>query len=1151
MSQQNTIEKLYLELVKIFEPLRRATRITPIPTGLLWLARRIGFSFEDILQDVNSLSAFCNNINGVYDILESVLERENNIENEIELNEIVDATQRLFQAFESLNDLQLKPDLPENLRNPSHLISRYLLILYLEDYQPGWLGFLKLIGVILPEKEDGLPDIDFNRIPSAILNFSDIPRNVFGWGTENLDISSLFDALQDILLFFNIPVSGNLPSLNSNYFGIDTDSLASLIQIDIPIISSLDKQNQSFKSGFSLLELPKKDPENLVPGLAIIPFGSVDISDSIPIGKNWEATFSFSGNSPENLGIAIRVGSVRIISLADGSSIPTISFSYRIQRTNNAEGKMPVLSQEGMFEIFASIEGFNLVAQASNDFNFTLEVFVDARIQLLQPSEKMDGFLSAVLPKNGITTNVNLTLGWSVKHGFTLNGSTGLEVSYPLNQSIGPIHIEKTQLGFIFNTEDKLTFSTTADLSVNLGPVLIGINGAGIHSGINLKGSSFIFGDLNFDFASPVGLSIAIDTDIINGGGFIELDPEKGRYSGILQLELFDIGISAIGILDTKDNNGNLLPPPGFSFLIIILADLPMVQLGFGFTLNGVGGLIGIHRTTQTEALKNKLKEGAVDSILFPEDPLQNMSRIVGDIRDVFPTQIDQFVFGPMLQIGWGTPTIFEIEMALILDLPDPVRLILLGQLHAVLPSEKFPVVIINVDLVGILDFGQKLIYIEAKVRDSRLAGFKLTGGMAFYLNWGRDADFILSIGGFHPAYANAPSLPVIDRLGISLSYGDLLYIGVEGYFAVTSNSIQFGARAELFLGIDEVNIHGWMSFDALLIFSPFYFRFDFTYGFTVNIAGKTLAGISFSGTLEGPNPFRIYGEGCISILFIDICVDFDFTIGEKKVEDPLPIKNPWEDLLAAIKEPANWEALLPSYVYLGVNVSLPKELASSILVHPMGQLKFMQQVVPLNKKLEKFGEFAITEQDHFNVISVLAGDRPISRENLNFEQALFAAGQYEYLSVQQKLERESFEFMDAGLDFSSQLQVDVGKKITKRTLVYEQNIIDNPNESRETTDTVSFDKQEQLGDLIGKYRRTPLGSEKSKYFNPNRHSDKLGLREEAYNIAPSIDENVLPAQILSKLISGSKRTEISRRLDQLSKEFPEFSKYLKIKKEH
>src|SRR5207248_9702888 len=87
--------------------------------------------------------------------------------------------------------------------------------------------------------------------------------------------------------------------------------------------------------------------------------------------------------------------------------------------------------------------------------------------------------------------------------------------------------------------------------------------------------------DFVVEFLPPTGLGIAIDAGAITGGGFLSIDTPNGRYAGVLQLQLFGIGVDAIGLLDTRLPGGQ----PGYSFLILIAATLPPIQLGFGFIL--------------------------------------------------------------------------------------------------------------------------------------------------------------------------------------------------------------------------------------------------------------------------------------------------------------------------------------------------------------------------------------------------------------------------------------------------------------------------------------------------------------------------------------------------------------------------------------
>ena len=75
------------------------------------------------------------------------------------------------------------------------------------------------------------------------------------------------------------------------------------------------------------------------------------------------------------------------------------------------------------------------------------------------------------------------------------------------------------------------------------------------------------------------------------GGGFLRFDFQKHEYSGILQLEIAEtISVKAIGLLSTRLPDGR----KGYSLVLIIFAKrFAPIQLGFGFTLTGIGGLLG------------------------------------------------------------------------------------------------------------------------------------------------------------------------------------------------------------------------------------------------------------------------------------------------------------------------------------------------------------------------------------------------------------------------------------------------------------------------------------------------------------------------------------------------------------------------------
>jgi hypothetical protein len=123
-------------------------------------------------------------------------------------------------------------------------------------------------------------------------------------------------------------------------------------------------------------------------------------------------------------------------------------------------------------------------------------------------------------------------------------------------------------------------------------------------------------------------------------------------------------------------------------------------------------------------------------------------------------------------------------------------RLLILGRLAALLPTEKEDLIRLQMNALGVIDFDQSSISIDAVLYDSRLVHkFPLTGSMAMRLNWGSSPVFALSVGGFHPAFKAPPNFPALERISISFSDTSDFRLRAEGYFAITANTMQWGAK--------------------------------------------------------------------------------------------------------------------------------------------------------------------------------------------------------------------------------------------------------------------------------------------------------------------------------------------------------------------
>ena len=122
-----------------------------------------------------------------------------------------------------------------------------------------------------------------------------------------------------------------------------------------------------------------------------------------------------------------------------------------------------------------------------------------------------------------------------------------------------------------------------------------------------------------------------------------------------------------------------------------------------------------------TDALHAGFRAHTLNSILFPADPIANAPQIISSIENFFPPAEGRYLFGPMLEIGWGTPTLITFAVGVILEVPDPVRLVLLGLIDAGLPTMDAALVELHIDVLGVLDFGAKTLAIDGSLYDSRV----------------------------------------------------------------------------------------------------------------------------------------------------------------------------------------------------------------------------------------------------------------------------------------------------------------------------------------------------------------------------------------------------------------------------------------------
>lgn len=654
-------------------------------------------------------------------------------------------------------------------------------------------------------------------------------------------------------------------------------------------------------------------------------------------------------------------------------------------------------------------------------------------------TESADGFLKTILDAvasdGKLETEFAFNIGYSKKKGFFVGGGMGLMLSIPLHKKLGPIAFNTLIVGLALGEragkEPGFKLEASLSFGMDLGVMQASVDRIGLAGLV-----AFDDGDVSLDFKPPNGVGIAIDAGAVRGGGFLNFDFDRGEYSGGLEIDISGIvTVTALGIITTRMPDGS----DGFAMVIIMSVEFGTpIQLGLGFTLIGVGGLLGLNRTMRLEIMAEGFKSGSAESILFPRNIVANAARIISDLRTFFPPENDRFLVGPMVKMGWGTPTLVSLSLVVIIEIP-PGNVAILGVLKCTLPDEDAAVLSLKVAFIGAIEVDKERVWSFATLYDSRVLFMTLEGGMGLLVAWGENSNFVISVGGFHPQF-DPPALPfpVPDRLAIVILNTDLARIRVMAYFAVTSNTAQFGCRAELFFGFDNLSIEGHLAFDALFQFSPFYFIIAISASISLKVFGAGLFSVRLKGSLEGPTPWRIAGSASVSILFFEISVDVEETWGETR-DTTLPGIAAMPLVVGELEKVENWTAELPAGSHLLVSLRDIEAADEGLVLHPVGSLRISQRAVPLEITIDKVGNQSVSDANRFR----LTVDESGLDEREEAEES-FAIAQFQESDSTAKLSLPPYQKQVSGAILAAEGEQVRSSRLVKRRVRYEMIIIDN-----------------------------------------------------------------------------------------------------------
>ena len=665
----NILSLLRDELIKLLAPITSAASLQDGAAALVQIVGHVGDLGQDpdIQAEFKRLAQLIDDIAGIGNDGLSSFE---------EISQLLGLSGDLMTAVRGIESVLNDPALALSSQNLGRELSESLFALYLRTYYPHLFRTAVLLAQITPvEGMDPEPMVvdsgaisrlpwerdkfHFERIsqltedPFRLLKQQYLPGEMVRAQDAYLAAARLFPIIRDLAKSLDLGWIYDLPRVGPDILIPDSDTDDSDVlgpwppdddMLTVPVLSPFDlsefqrdyRPRFAFylpgdnegepavsKIGLFVIASAKEHPDE-IQGYLIGLIGDINWTE---IRGDWRLELLADGSIPA---FVIGPDGVNLAPPATNATGATAKFV--VEKIVEPGGPAFMLGAPDGTRIELGAFRLNADLNISPERQaISLSMEANSGVLVLVAGET-DGFLNALLPGNGARAEFDFGLILSSDRGFEIKGGVGLDLLLTPRLTFGPVVFDAINLNLGVRKDD-IQLRINATLGVKLGPVFITVAGLGMQVTTSFSTGRGNFGPLGLDMGllSPSGAGITIDAGPITGGGFLQFDPENGRYAGALELEIYDISVKAIGLLDTQIPGGK----PAYSFLILISTEFSPVPIGFGFTLNGVGGLAGIQRRMVVKELRTRLRQNSLDHILFPENPIRDAAQIVSDLQTV------------------------------------------------------------------------------------------------------------------------------------------------------------------------------------------------------------------------------------------------------------------------------------------------------------------------------------------------------------------------------------------------------------------------------------------------------------------------------------------------------------------------------------
>ena len=450
---------------------------------------------------------------------------------------------------------------------------------------------------------------------------------------------------------------------------------------------------------------------------------------------------------------------------------------------------------------------------------------------------------------------------------FTLLISGGTSLAIPVHSSFGPLHLEQIEID---------VSGSNVAVGLDGGLTLAGLSVDVIDLGVSIPLNTLLHPETwTLDLR---GLAVSLDEPGVSiGGGLAKSATSPVEYDGMLTATIAELGgITVVGsYARPSDAQG------GYTSLFVFVAlDIPLGGPPFLFVL-GLGGGVGINRELQVpdiSGVESFVLVAAINDDSLANDPMTALLQM----GQLMPPRRGAYWLAAGLR--FSTFALVTTTAVVYVALDRGVEIGVLGISRMALPDPDIALVSIELALKARYSSAESLLSIQAQLTDNSWLfdpSCQLTGGFAFFM-WFAQSQFVLTLGGYHPAFQPPDGFPSVPRLGFHWEVSSLIVIKGEAYFALTTSCVMAGGRLEAVF--DAGAVRAWFDAhaDFLVAWDPFAYNIDIgiSVGVSLSVTVCFIACATISATVSIGADLSIAGpplHGTVTVSYWVVSVTIPF----------------------------------------------------------------------------------------------------------------------------------------------------------------------------------------------------------------------------------------------------------------------------------